>query len=88
MVQRKKYIGMKTRFYTYQLHLHCIGVRNKKAEKPLRRFSEIGNLGRLQLKLQFAGDKRDEFGIRGFFLPAFYGLKVYISEVDASPFSA
>ena len=35
MVQRKKFIGMKTRFYTYQSHLHCIGVRNKKAENPL-----------------------------------------------------
>ena len=36
MVQRKKFIGMKTRFQTYQSHLHCIGTLNKKAEKPLR----------------------------------------------------
>ena len=36
MVQRKKFIGMKTRFYTYQSHLHCIGARNKKAENLLR----------------------------------------------------
>ena len=27
---------MKTAFYTYQSHLHCIGARNKKAENPLR----------------------------------------------------
>ena len=25
LVQRKKFIGMKTAFYTYQSHLHCIG---------------------------------------------------------------
>ena len=36
MVQRKKFIGMKTAFYTWQSHLHCIGARNKKAEKALR----------------------------------------------------
>ena len=30
LVQRKKFIGMKTRFYTYQSHLHCIGTPNKK----------------------------------------------------------
>ena len=36
LVQRKKFIGMKTRFYTDQSHLHCIDVRNKKAEKLLR----------------------------------------------------
>jgi hypothetical protein len=27
---------MKTEFYTYQSHLHCIGARNKKAENLLR----------------------------------------------------
>ena len=39
LVQRKKFIGMKTAFCTYQSHLHCIGVRNKKAENrcaPIR----------------------------------------------------
>ena len=36
MVQRKKFIGIKTRFQTYQSHLHCIGARNKKAENLLR----------------------------------------------------
>ena len=30
------FIGMKTEFYTYQSHLHCIGQPNKKAENPLR----------------------------------------------------
>ena len=30
--------------------------------------SEIGNLGRLQLKLQFISDQGDELGIRGFSL--------------------
>ena len=37
MVQRKKFIGMKTEFYTYQSHLHCIDQPNKKAENLLRR---------------------------------------------------
>ena len=36
MVQRKKFIGMKTEFYTYQSHLHCIGAKNKKAENLKR----------------------------------------------------
>ena len=36
MVQRKKFIGMKTEFYTYQSHLHCIDQPNKKAENLLR----------------------------------------------------
>ena len=30
LVQRKKFIGMKTEFQTYQSHLHCIGNLNKK----------------------------------------------------------
>ena len=41
MVQRKKFIGMKTAFYTYQSHLHCIGARNKKAENLLRRNQKL-----------------------------------------------
>ena len=36
LVQRKKFIGMKTAFYTYQSHFHCIGYLNKKAENLLR----------------------------------------------------
>ena len=36
LVQRKKFIGMKTEFYTYQSHLHCIDQPNKKAGNPLR----------------------------------------------------
>ena len=35
---------------------------------PLQDGSEIGNLGRLQLKLQFVSDQRNKFGIRGFSL--------------------
>ena len=37
LVQRKKFIGMKTVFYTYQSHLHCIDRPKEKAEKALRR---------------------------------------------------
>ena len=36
LVQRKKFIGMKSRFQTYQSNLHCIGARNKKTENLLR----------------------------------------------------
>ena len=68
MVQRKKFIGMKTEFYTYQSHLHCIGNPKEKSRKPIAAQSEIGNLRRLQLKLQFVSDKRNKLGIRGFSL--------------------
>ena len=60
MVQRKKFIGMKTEFYTDQSHLHCIGHPKEKSRKPVAAQSEIGNLGRLQLKLQFVSDQGDE----------------------------
>ena len=40
----------------------------KEKRKPVAAQSEIGNLGRLQLKLQFVSDKGDEFGIGGFSL--------------------
>ena len=36
--------------------------------RPIQWKSKIGNLVRLQLKLQFVRDKGDEFGIRGFSL--------------------
>jgi hypothetical protein len=46
-----------------------IGLASQKEKrKPIASQSEIGNLRRLQLKLQFIGDKGDEFGIRGFSL--------------------
>jgi hypothetical protein len=41
LVQRKKFIGMKTEFYTYQSHLHCIDYLNKKAENLLRRNQKL-----------------------------------------------
>ena len=66
LVQRKKFIGMKNRFYTYQSHLHCIGYAKEKTEKPVVAQSEIGNLAGLQLKLQFVSDQSDELRIGGF----------------------
>ena len=59
---------MKTEFYTYQSHLHRIGYAKEKSRKPVAAQSEISNLRRLQLKLQFVSDKGDEFGFRGFSL--------------------
>jgi len=35
LVQRKKFIGMKTEFYTYQSHLHCIGHPKEKSPENL-----------------------------------------------------
>ena len=44
-----------------------IGLASQKEKrKPVAAQSEIGNLRRLQLKLQFVSDKGDEFRIRGF----------------------
>ena len=68
MVQRKKFIGMKTEFQTDQSHLHCIGYAKRKSRKPVAAQSEIGNLAGLQLQLQFVRNQGDKFGIRGFSL--------------------
>ena len=44
-----------------------IGLASQKEKrKPVAPQSEIGNLRRLQLKLQFVSDQGDKFGIRGF----------------------
>ena len=46
-----------------------IGLASQKEKrKPIAAQSEIGNLRRLQLKLQFVSDQGDEFRIRGFSL--------------------
>ena len=46
-----------------------IGLASQKEKrKPVAPQSEIGNLRRLQLKLQFVSDQGDKFGIRGFSL--------------------
>ena len=41
---------------------------DRKSRKPVAAQSEIGNLRRLQLKLQFVSDQGDKFRIRGFSL--------------------
>ena len=65
MVQRKKFIGTKTRFYTYQSHLHCIDQPKRKSPKGVAAQSEIRHLVRLQLKLQFVSNKRNKLRIGG-----------------------
>ncbi len=65
---KHKFIGMKTKFQTYRSHLHCIDYPKEKSQKPVAARSEIGNLVRLQLQLQFVSDTSDEFRIGGFSL--------------------
>ena len=63
MVQRKKFIGMKTRFYTYQSHIHCIAQPKEKSRKPLATPLELGHVLSFELKLQLVRNQGDEFGI-------------------------
>ena len=46
MVQRKKFIGMKTVFYTYQSHLHCIGKPKEKSPKTQEIATPVCELAR------------------------------------------
>jgi len=41
LVQRKKFIGMKTAFYTYQSHLHCIAWPKEKSRNRKRRNQKL-----------------------------------------------
>ena len=50
------------------LAVHGVFDHHPKSRKTVAAQSEIGNLRRLQLKLQIVSDKGDEFGIRGFSL--------------------
>ena len=47
--------------------------------------SEIGNLRRFQLKLQFVSDKGNEFGIRGFSLGIADSIAENLCKVSRSP---
>ena len=75
------FIGFRGFLYWGFSNIHRVDPLNKKAENLLRRFSEIGNLGRLQLKLELVSNKGDKFGIRGFSL----GIAFFVGQcTDAS----
>ena len=60
----KKVYGVKTPISPRIFTVHGVFDHYPKSRKPVAAQSEIGNLRRLQLKLQFVSDKGDKFGIR------------------------
>ena len=68
MALNKKVYGVKTPISPRIFAVHGVFDHNPKSRKPVAAQSEIGNLGRLQLQLQFVCDKRNKFRIRGFSL--------------------
>ena len=64
----KKVYGVKTPISPRIFSVHGVFDHNPKSRKTVAAQSEIGNLRRLQLKLELVCDKRNKFGIRGFSL--------------------
>ena len=60
------FIGFTAFLYWGFANIHRIDHPKEKSRKTVAAQSEIGNLRRLQLKLQFVSDKGDEFRVRGF----------------------
>ena len=68
MALNKKVYGVRMAISAPILAVHGIFAAHPQSRKPVAAQSEIGNLGRLQLKLQFVSDKGDEFRVCGFSL--------------------
>ena len=68
MALNQKVYGVKTLISALIFGVHGVFNHYPKSRKPIAAQSEIGNLRRLQLKLQFVSDQGDEFGICGFSL--------------------
>ena len=64
----KKVYGVRIPVSPRIFAVHGVFDHHPKSRKTVAAQSEIGNLGRLQLKLKLVSDKGDEFGIRGFSL--------------------
>ena len=62
----KKVYGVRTPVSARTFAVHGVFDHHPKIRKSIAAQSEIGNLGRLQLKLQFVSDKGDELRICGF----------------------
>ena len=64
----KKVYGVRTPISPRIFAVHGVFDHPPKIPKPVVPQSEIGNLGRLQLKLELVSDKGNKFRIRGFSL--------------------
>ena len=87
MALNQKVYGVKTLISALIFGVHGVFNHYPKSRKPIAAQSEIGNLRRLQLKLQFVSDKRNKFRIRGLSLGIADGIaekslqRVQISSV-------
>ena len=80
MVGLKTFIGSKVSVHQGQPK-HSLAPLPISTFKKLRKHSislEIGNLGRLQLKLQFVCNKRNKFGMRRFAVDYFCGRTAFL----------
>ena len=68
MALNKKVYGVRTPISPRTFAVHGVFDHHPKSRKPVAAQSEIGNLRRLQLKLQFVSDQGNKFRIRGFSL--------------------
>ena len=66
MALNKKVYGVRTPVSARTFAVHGVFDYHPKSRKTVAPQSEIGNLGRLQLKLQFISDKGNKFRFRGF----------------------
>ena len=68
MALRQKVYGIQMPFSARIFCVHGIFSSSAHSRKPVAPQSEIGNFGRLQLKLKFVRNQGDELRIRGFSL--------------------
>ena len=68
MALNKKVYGAKTPISLRIFAVHGVFDHHPKSRKTIAAQSEIGNFGRLQLKLQFVSDKGNKLRIGGFSL--------------------
>ena len=68
MASYQNVYGVKTPILPRAFAVHGVFDHHPKSRKTVAEQSEIGNLRRLQLKLQLIGYKRNKFRIRGFSL--------------------
>ena len=62
MALPKKVYGVKTAYLAPFSDVHGVGNHHTKSQKTVAAQSEVGNLRRPQLKLQFVSDQGNKFG--------------------------